>query len=156
MGEGQEGPGSHASVSPCAVPSFPLQGHPQSVSPPSLQAAPHGQGDSALWSPTSSHWSCGWPRGMEQCSVPLSTSQGPACPTLHTQRLSQNSQSTFLPMVPHCLHPSLTNEDGFIPVQDKDIDLVCKRTFIYKLRPQKQKLPLPDPCHSHRIILQTS
>ena len=52
----------------------------------------------------------------------------------------------------HCLHPSLTKEDGFIPAQDKDIDLVSKRTFISELRPQKQKLPL---CHSHRTIPQT-
>ena len=37
---------------------------------------------------------------MEQCSSPLSTSQGPARSTLHIQRSSQNGQSTFLPMVP--------------------------------------------------------
>lgn len=54
----------------------------------------------------------------------------------------------------HCLHPSLTEEDDFISVQDKDIDLVSKRTFISKLRPQKQKLLLPDLCHSHWIIPQ--
>ena len=95
------------------------------------------------------------PEAWSRCSVPLSTSQGPACSTLHAQRLSQNGQSTFLPMVPHCLHPSLTKEDGFIPAQDKDIDLVCKRTFISKLRPQKQKLPLLDLCHSHQTIPQT-
>lgn len=54
----------------------------------------------------------------------------------------------------HCLHPSLTEEDDLISAQDKDIDLVSKRTFISKLRPQKQKLPLPDLCHSHWIIPQ--
>lgn len=54
----------------------------------------------------------------------------------------------------HCLHPSLTEEDDLISAQDKDIDLVSKRTFISKLRPQKQKLLLPDLCHSHWIIPQ--
>ena len=43
------------------------------------------EGDTALWSPTSSHWRCGWPRGIEQMQRPSQHLPG-CCSLLHSAR----------------------------------------------------------------------
>ena len=95
------------------------------------------EGDTALWFPhILSLELC-----MEQMQRPPQHLPGPSL--LHSTRSEvEPERLEHLPANgAHCLQPSLTKEDGFILAQDKDIDLVCKRTFISKLRPQKQKLP---------------
>ena len=87
-------------MSPCPVPLFPTPGHPQSVSPPSLQAAPHGGGGHGTLVPHILSLELWVAQRHGAMQWPLSTSQGPARSTLHIQRSSQNGQSSFLPMVP--------------------------------------------------------
>ena len=140
-------------MSPCPVPLFPTPGHPQSVSPPSLQAAPHGGGHGTLVPHILSLelWMAQRHGAMQQ---PPQHLPGPS-PLQSAHPEVKPERPELLPANgAHCLHPSLTEEDDFISAQDKDIDFVSKRTFISKLRPQKQKLPLPDLCHSHWIIPQ--
>ena len=122
--------------------SDPSPGHPQSVSPPSLQAAPHGGGGHDTLVPhilSLELWMALRHGAMQR---PPQHLPGPS--PLHSARPEVKPEwpEHFPANGAHCLHPSLTEENDFIPEQDKDIDLVSKRTFISKLRPQKQKLPL--------------
>lgn len=111
--------------------------------PPCLQAAPHGGEGRCTLVP--SHPLTGVVDGPEtwsRRSVPLSPSQGPAYWTLPVQRPSQSCPSR-LPASGALSHPSLANEDDLLPAQDKDTDLVSKRTFISKIEATETEIPPP-------------
>ena len=82
-------------------------------------------------------------------SAPPRAQPAPLCTSRGQARTARAPSCRWCPLPSSFSHRRMT-----IPAQDKDIDLVSKRTFISKSRPQKQKLPLPDLCHSHRIIPQ--
>lgn len=113
-------------MSPCPVPLFfPTLGHPQSVSPPSLQAAPHGGWGLGTLVPhilSLELWVAQEAWSNAAASAPP---RAQPAPSAHPEVKSERPE--HLPANgAHCLHPSLTEEDDFISVQDKDIDLVSK------------------------------
>ena len=83
-------------------------------------------------------------------SAPPRAQPAPLCTSRGQARTARAPSCQWCPLSSSFFH----EEEDLISAQDKDIDLVSKRTFISKLRPQKQKLPLPDLCHSHWIIPQ--
>ena len=107
-------------MSPCPIPLFPTPGHPQSVSPPSLQAAPHGGGGHDTLVPhilSLELWMALRHGAMQR---PPQHLPGPS--PLHSARPEVKPEwpEHFPANGAHCLHPSLTEEDDFIPVQDRE------------------------------------
>lgn len=124
-------------------------GYPQSVSPPSLQAALHGGGGHGTLIPhilSLELWMAQRHGAMQQ--PPQQHLPGPSLLHSASRGQARAARAPSHANSAHCLHPSLTEEDDFISAQDKDIDLVSKHLF--QIEATETETPPPDLCHSIR------